>query len=351
MVLLTSVADQSRSTLSSLGIKACLTKPLRHSSLRETLVRVLEGADSTPTSISSPPPARRAEPASAVEPEVEQRGTMRGIKLLAAEDNEANQEVLLGLSDYLGFEIKIAANGREALRELESNAGYDVVLMDCQMPEMDGYAAARAIRDGEARRRLPRIPIIAVTAHALQGEREKVLAAGMDDYMTKPVDIAVLRQKLERWVSNDEGTVGSDASVSGSAAADEAIDLDAVSQLKLLTSPRRPTFFIDLVEKYAGDAPAVIASIRAAAAAGDAVERKQRAHFLKGSSRTMGARQVAELCQRVELVDQFTAPETEAALTDELERAFERAVVRLRQLAAEPQPLSQSEQSARTLAR
>ncbi|HMI89963.1 MAG TPA: response regulator, partial [Polyangiales bacterium] len=347
IVLLTSLADHDRAAMKSLGIKACLTKPLRHSSLRETLVRVLERAEPMASTRSSSLPPHSPEHVRAVAFENEQRGAMRGVRLLAAEDNEANQEVLLGISEYLGFEVVIASNGREALNELESGRAYDVVLMDCQMPVLDGYAAARAIRELEARRQLPRVPIIAVTAHALQGEREKVLEVGMDDYMTKPIDIAVLRARLEHWLSPSRRATSLQPSAPPAMDAGESLDLDAVGQLKLLQSPRRPRFFVDLVEKYASEAPAVIASINAAIATGNAVERQQRAHFLKGSSRTMGAKRVAELCQRIELAEASDALEQATALA-ELLPTLERTLVCLREAAADPRPLQPQEHSART---
>jgi two-component system, sensor histidine kinase and response regulator len=341
MVLLTSVVDQSRAELDAVGIKACLTKPLRHSTLLETLVEVMEraatGANATPSSPAAQEP--RPAPAQASATGAEHRGTMAGVRLLVAEDNEANQEVVLGIADYLGFAVKIASNGREALNELESAARYDLVLMDCQMPELDGYAAARAIREREARCQLPRIPIIAVTAHALQGEREKVLEAGMDDYMTKPIDMGVLRNRLDHWLSKSERATSLRPVANGSADALEAVDAEVVGHLRLLQSPRRPRFLLDLVEKYAHDVPAIIASIKAAAVAGDGAQLKQRAHLLKGSSRTMGAKQVAELCQRLELIDPATAAEPATMLIAELEHASERAVARLHQLAADDRPL------------
>ena len=119
--------------------------------------------------------------------------------MLAAEDNEANQQVLQGLADHFGFRLTLVSNGREAVEAVESDESFQVVLMDCQMPVMDGYRATGAIRELETRLGRPRIPIIATTAHALAGEREKVLEAGMDDYLHKPIDFAALRDKIEQW--------------------------------------------------------------------------------------------------------------------------------------------------------
>ena len=121
------------------------------------------------------------------------RGTV-----LVVEDNLINQKVAVHLLSHLHYEAEIAVNGLEAL-EMVQNRAYDVVLMDCQMPVMDGYEASKAIRKIETG--ATRIPIIAVTANALPGEREKCLAAGMDDYLAKPVSKEALEGAIERWFS------------------------------------------------------------------------------------------------------------------------------------------------------
>jgi two-component system sensor histidine kinase/response regulator len=262
-----------------------------------------------------------------------------GVRLLAAEDNEANQEVLFGIADYLGFSITIVGNGRDALNELNSERKYDIVLMDCQMPIMDGYNAARAIRQLEARRLLPHIPIIAVTAHALPGEREKVLEAGMDDYMTKPLDVGELQDRIERWLSRDKPAPSLRAAGATPSDIAEVLDLAAVAQLKLLQSPKRPRFLVDLIEKYASEAVSVVASIKAAAADADAILLQERAHLLKGSSRALGATQVAALCSQIELLSKSDSAQIEVTLLTELERSIERAVALLRKVADDDAPM------------
>ena len=120
---------------------------------------------------------------------------------LGAEDNAINQKVIGALLSRLGCAMEVAVNGREVLQRVEQDSSWDMILMDCQMPVMDGFEATAAIRATEARG-THRIPIIAVTANALLGEREKCLAAGMDDYLAKPIDRDALKSILDRWMKN-----------------------------------------------------------------------------------------------------------------------------------------------------
>jgi CheY-like chemotaxis protein len=125
----------------------------------------------------------------------------RRARLLLVEDNLINQEVALGVLEDLGFEADIAENGAEAIDCLrKTRHPYDLILMDCQMPVMDGYKATGEIRSGTAGEAMKRVPIIAMTANAVRGDREKCLDAGMDDYLPKPIDPDSLEQKLNQWL-------------------------------------------------------------------------------------------------------------------------------------------------------
>ena len=125
-------------------------------------------------------------------------------RVLLVEDNRVNQKVALVLLEKLGYRVDVAADGQEALEKL-GRERYDLVLMDCQMPRLDGYDATRALRRGEGVLQ-PQLPVIAMTAHAMPGDRERCLEAGMDDYLTKPLDRKVLATTLERWCDRDRGT-------------------------------------------------------------------------------------------------------------------------------------------------
>jgi CheY-like chemotaxis protein len=186
IVILTSLAHHpEESNFRQIGISAYLTKPVKQSRLFDCIASAMDsGLD--PVSASKADGVRPAD------------ARPQTLRVLMAEDNPVNQKVALRQLAKLGYSADAVANGKEALDAIE-RLDYDVILMDCQMPEMDGYEATRRIRDiessGAARRRHH---IVALTAHALAGDREKCLAAGMDDYLSKPIRIDELAAALRR---------------------------------------------------------------------------------------------------------------------------------------------------------
>jgi two-component system sensor histidine kinase/response regulator len=187
IVMLSSIGDLTRSQAESV-VTAALQKPIRRNSLLRCLVAVVGGEPSV--SFSDVPS----------EPPTMQPAGFPG-HVLIAEDNLVNQKVARALVTRLGYLVDVVVNGAEAVRAVRERH-YDAILMDCQMPDMDGYAATQAIRRMEIGVR--ETPIIAVTAHALEGDREKALAAGMDDYVPKPIQTAQLAEALRRWVGQSE---------------------------------------------------------------------------------------------------------------------------------------------------
>ena len=176
---------------------ACLAKPARPRELREALIRALRGAskeerEGTPRRASG---------------DLMGRFAGRKGRILLVEDNPVNQQVALGILGKLGLRARAAGNGAEALAALEEE-DFDLVLLDVQMPVMDGLEAARSVRDPGSSVRDHRIPLIAMTAHAMQGDREACLAAGMDDYLPKPVKPGALAELLERWLPQEPGEEG-----------------------------------------------------------------------------------------------------------------------------------------------
>ncbi len=188
LIMLTSVTQRGDATLASdYGFDAYLTKPIKNAQLQQCLATALSQTEL---------PAADKDQAA---PHALARQDLSG-HILVVEDNLVNQQVVLHMLNHLGHQAQTAGNGLEALQALENNR-YDLVLMDCQMPEMDGYDATRAIRASDSRVLNRHIPIIALTANAMQGDREKALAAGMDDFLSKPVNSEALANTLLRWLA------------------------------------------------------------------------------------------------------------------------------------------------------
>ncbi|MFC2951936.1 response regulator [Marinicaulis aureus] len=202
IVMLTSVDEAAGGAgFMSLGVNAHLTKPARAARLFETIVRVLHEKPNAENPASEPSePAARSAPQSAAPEKSEpaQPESSGGLDILVAEDNEVNRLVLTHILKETGLSYKIALNGREALA-LYAECQPSVILMDISMPEMNGFEAAKAIREAEAESGL-HTPIIAITAHALKDDKEKCLAAGMDDYVSKPISAARLKDRLDHWM-------------------------------------------------------------------------------------------------------------------------------------------------------
>jgi len=193
LVLMIGRSRRSRYETDESGFAAFLSKPIRLSHLQQCLATQLGSGSLSELSVDP-------------QPEVHDRGIRR---ILVAEDNIVNQKVAKGMLESLGYWVDVAANGHEAVLAF-TNFSYDAILMDCQMPEMDGFEATAAIRRHEGGRR--RVPIIALTASAMKEDRDACLAAGMDDHIAKPVDLADLAAILENWIRKARERAVTDAS-------------------------------------------------------------------------------------------------------------------------------------------
>jgi signal transduction histidine kinase/CheY-like chemotaxis protein len=218
------------------------------------------------------------------------------LKILVVEDHPLNQEVMKDLLGSLGYSFDLAGNGLEALRALEQKE-YSLILMDCQMPELDGYEATRRLRKLEREKDHARVPVIAVTAHALPEEREKVLQAGMDDLLTKPLQLATLTQALAKWVPLAPRTSRTPASPSVTPV-EKSAAAGATAALPLLdpSIPRTDRLWELFVQHSRDD----IEFIQEAAAVADAESLRLRAHRLKGSAYAFGARPLGNTAAEIE---------------------------------------------------
>jgi two-component system, sensor histidine kinase and response regulator len=293
LILLTSLGYTAQRTA---DFDACLTKPVKQSQLYDRLVDVL---------------SLRVQPAEAevhadgdgqdADGGVISREQRRQVRILLAEDNVTNQLVALKMLDKLGYRADVVANGQEALHALAS-IPYDLVLMDVQMPEMDGLEATRRIRAGEAQVRAPQVPIIAMTAHAMKGDREKCLAAGMDAYVSKPVRVEALETALECCLASLDLNAAA-AQPQASPGSDMEEVAPAVLDLATLyTDLGDDAEMLELVlQTFYDDTPRRLEALRAALAEKDADAVQRQAHSIKGSAGTIGALTLQELCHGAEM--------------------------------------------------
>ncbi|MEN9676837.1 MAG: hypothetical protein RIS76_2733, partial [Verrucomicrobiota bacterium] len=290
--------------LRTVGVAGALVRPVRQARLREVLGHLLRGEDVLAVSEER-----------TVVPSSNRGATSRPLRLLLAEDNLVNQKVAVGLLRKLGHSAEIVADGRKVL-EAVRRQHYDVVLMDCQMPELDGYEATRQVRREEAAGELGNrrsVYIVALTANAMAGDRERCLACGMDDFLTKPLEEAHLRAALQRAVQSREGAgAGLPASPAASVESEDVIlDPTMLNNFRSLRVPGQPDPVAELVDLFVADLPPRLEALRTAVAEGQTAAIKAAAHTLKGSASNMGGRRLAAACAAVE-----SAAAAPGALTD-----------------------------------
>ena len=306
VVILTS-SPLERGTLKGVGVSAILMKPVRQSDLRDAISQSQLSAREEPAQVPTPTAAASRE----------------STTILVAEDNEINRVVAKAMLARHGYNAEFARNGREAV-EMTAYGCYGAVLMDCQMPELDGYAATREIRCAETGGR--RIPIIAMTAHSMPGDRARCLAAGMDDYLSKPVRLDELGATIERWLKSATPALQPHA-VPDDRPEDPILDLETIAQLReTLTSAMRH----DLIGSFEHSLPRCVARLRAAWGCGDLDEIRSVAHLLKGSSATLGARQLRATCQDLEHTSRAGDGGVEQTQIDVLETNARQALEALR---------------------
>jgi CheY-like chemotaxis protein len=238
-------------------------------------------------------------------------GASKRARILVADDQAVNRKLTQRRLEQLGFDVDVAENGLQAL-EAVGRTSYHLVFMDCHMPTMDGFQATEEIRRLEGTRR--RTPVVALTASVVGPERERCVAAGMDDYVVKPVSEADLMRVLSRWILDRS-----------------AIDRGTISVLQNLGEPEA-SVLREVIGLYIADAPSRIASMREAIAAGNPGLLAEEAHALTSSSGNIGATGVLEICRELETIGRGGALGGAAELVDRLASEYERAEQALRKL-------------------
>jgi CheY-like chemotaxis protein len=242
------------------------------------------------------------------------------MRVLLVEDNIVNQKVAALQLERCGCRVDAAANGKEAV-EMIQRIPYDVIFMDCQMPVMDGYEATKGIRNLEGEDR--HTPIIAMTAAAMIGDREICIAAGMDDYVAKPIRPDLIRSVLAKWAPGT-GTADAEVAAPGRAAASDGV-ID-VARLELLVQLDRGggDLLNEVLHQYLGDTAERLTALHAAMAGDDMTKVAELAHSTRGASANVGASMMATLCARIEQLAKQGDAAACSALTAVVDGEFER---------------------------
>jgi two-component system, sensor histidine kinase and response regulator len=308
--------DSSSGQSASSNFFAWLRKPARQSMLRDCLLRQRYASpEAAPiTACASPAP------------------TVSNKRVLLAEDNPVNREVALGMLEFLGCHVDMAENGQQAV-EVVSRQRYDLVFMDCQMPVLDGFAATAAIRQHEASVGIGHhIPIIALTANAMEGDRDKCLAAGMDDYLSKPFSQEGLRAALQRWMVTKPlehqpapQVMFASKSTHHDPLSVPLIDESIWNNLLAMERSEHPGALQTILSLYLSDSRRLILEIRKAIHTGDVTRLNAEAHQLKSASAQVGALAAAHHSGEIERLAREEQLDVATNLLEPLEQSVEMA--------------------------
>ena len=299
------------------GISAYLIKPVRQLDLRSSLLTLIGQG----SKYESPELVTRHSIA-------ENRRQQLNMHILVVEDNETNQAVVTSMLKKFGCTVEIASNGREAVEAI-SVTSFSLILMDCQMPVMDGYRATAEIRRLEEKQEVRNhTPIIALTANALEGDREKCIAAGMDDYLSKPFKQNEIMIILEKWSTEGSDLFAEDETVIAVQTSESKeeisspIDQTVIDTLKELQIEGEPDIIERIVSAYLRSSEPLISKLRAAFVGNDFEAVHDSAHSLKSSSANVGAMTLSEICKELEMNCKNTIYDDAADLISSIETEF-----------------------------
>jgi PAS domain S-box-containing protein len=312
IIILTSIGKkEGLAEFRNLNLSAFISKPIKYSQLYECLISVLSLKDKTQSEKLK------------IHPMIDfELGHKRPLRILLAEDNVVNQKVAVKILEKLGFRADVAANGYEVLEALRK-IGYDIVLMDIFMPDMDGIETTQMILQMFQTGLRPKI--IAMTANAMQGDKEKCIEAGMDDYLSKPVKVEELYEVLKKWgelIYEEKNSELSKEEIKHGTM--KLINENSIELIKDIKTPEDANFFIELLDIYIDSFPHSLSAIK------NCIEQKNNsqleycAHKLKGSSLTLGIDFVSEICNKIEASAKNNSPVSYAeSLLGELVGKFE----------------------------
>ncbi len=282
MMLTSSVVDLNQQAMQERGIVKSMMKPARQALLYDSITKVILD-EGKPEEFPAPD---------------------RTTRILLTEDDPINQEVATVMLESMGYEVVVANNGADAVDAMLQDNEFDLILMDCQMPVMDGFNATREIRNNNFN-----TPIVALTANATEDDKDLCLNAGMNDFLTKPIYQTDLSRVVQQWVArssdnsekpHDKNDQCENNDTPRKKIMNVEIDESALDAIRSLQRPGKPDILARIVNMYMEKSPELISAIREGAAANDCDKVKMAAHTLKSSSAYVGASAMAEACSRVE---------------------------------------------------
>jgi CheY-like chemotaxis protein/two-component sensor histidine kinase len=248
--------------------------------------------------------------------------------VLVADDNLINQKVISRTLLKLGLKVDLADNGKQVIAALDKNPLYNLVFIDCHMPEMDGYEATQRIR-GNIKTAYNKIPIVALTANAMVGEKEKCIQIGMNDFLSKPIEDEKLHEVLSKYLEKSEIAVPVSTSaqtVSAKEAEFNSVDIATLEKLNVLQEDGEPDIVVELIKSFMTQTPARLSNLQTAFVSNDFEAVFDEAHTIKSSARTMGGKYLGELCQELENLRESEAVEKTVehvkALTDKIQNEY-----------------------------
>jgi PAS domain S-box-containing protein len=315
LIALSSIDPADDDSRQKTSFQMWLQKPVRQSQLYDCLVRLWQ------------PSSHHVKPNL---PQHMVHASLSG-RILLVEDNPVNQEVARGMLELLGYTVSLAENGRKAV-DAATTQTFDLILMDCQMPEMDGFTATRVIRDRERETEKPHlVPIIALTANAMDGDRQRCLASGMNDYLTKPFTVDQLQALLPQWAASKSlkpsdcfgppsglFTGEPDSVISARTATHSPLDKHAWQAILDLQRPGRPDILASVLAQYLEDSRALVDQIRRAVESGNPKALYEAAHRLKSSSTQLGAKAIAARCAELETLGREARLDSATNLVEQL---------------------------------
>ena len=329
LVMLTSIGKpEIQPQAMDAGFAAFLSKPVKQSQLYNVLTHILGGQPI------------KVKPSHSQRPKLDPMTAERlPLRILVTEDNKVNQQLALQLLARMGYRADVAGNGLEAIQSLRRQS-YDVVFMDVHMPEMDGLTATQRICEEFPSASRPRI--IAMTANVMQGDREKCLSVGMDDYISKPIRVEELVQSLNLCRSSsqnpeslplvDETLPPGELRESFPLSSDEAIDTIILQGLQQALGTNTDQFLAQLIDVFLEETPLLIQAIDTAVAKTDAVAMQKAAHTLKSSSASLGAMTLSKLCEQLERLGYSQTTAGAREIVAQLESEYERAKAALQRI-------------------